>query len=65
MYDLTELILDTLDSADFHDSLNTTDSSIGTWLMDVQTGGFTPADTKSGGVLLCTINLTVSYSKNL
>lgn len=65
MYDLEEIVLDALDSADFHDSLNATDNTIGTWLMDIQTGGLVPADTKSGGVLLCTINLIVSYSKNL
>lgn len=65
MYDLTELVLDTLDSGDFHDSLNAQDSSIGTWLMDVSRSTFRPAKSKTGAVLLCTIDITVSYSKNL
>lgn len=65
MEDLTDLLMDTLDEADFHDQLNTVDNTIGTWLMATNRGEFVPGESKSGAVLLCTLDVTVSYSKDL
>jgi hypothetical protein len=65
MYDLTELVLDSLDSGDFHDVLNTADPTLGTWLMDASRGTFVPATVPSGTVLLCTIDVAISYSIDL
>lgn len=65
MYDLTELIMDALDKGDFHDVLNTADPTLGTWLMDSSRGTFLPAETKSGAALLCTIDVSVTYSLDL
>lgn len=65
MFDLTELVLDVLDEGDFHDTLNTIDNTLGTWIMNASRGTFVPAETKAGAALLCTIDIAVSYSKDL
>lgn len=65
MYDLSELVLDALDEGDFTDALDTQDASIGAYLMDAKRSSFIPADVKGGAVLLCTIDVSISYAKNL
>ncbi len=65
MYDLTELVLDQLDEDDFQDALNQEEDSLGTWILNATRSSFTPAEAKGGAALLCTIDVEVSYSKNL
>ncbi len=65
MSDLTDLILDALDEGDFNDSLNISDNTLGTWLMDASRSDFRPAETKGAAVLLCSIDVAITYSKNL
>lgn len=65
MYDLTDLIIDTLDEGDFTDALNNEDGTLGTWLMNVSRGDWTTVNTKAGAQLTWNIDVTVSYSKEL
>ncbi len=65
MSDLTDLILDGIDEGDYIDSLNTIDPTLGTWLMQATRSNMQPGETKGGAVLLCSIDISVTYSKNL
>lgn len=65
IYDLTDLILDTLDSADFDNRLNEIDPSLGTWILDANRGVWIPIQTSAGVVMSCDINVEVKYSKDL
>lgn len=65
MYDLTDLVLSGLESSDFHDSLNAIDSSLGTWILDVPRAQFSPAESKNGLILLCIVNVGLTYSIDL
>jgi succinate dehydrogenase flavin-adding protein (antitoxin of CptAB toxin-antitoxin module) len=65
MYDLTELVLNALDEGDYDGALNTEDSSIANWIMNATVGRMAPAKSKAGVVLLCRIDLAVSYQMAL
>jgi hypothetical protein len=65
MYDLTELIIDTLDQADQDDALNEIDSSIGTYLLNTTGGDWFEQNTQAGLVIMADINVEVGYSKEL
>lgn len=65
MYDLTDLILDTLDEGDFDNALNESDPTLGTWILDANRGIWEPIQTAAGVVMLCDINVEVKYSKDL
>lgn len=65
MYDLTELILDCFDEGDFTDALNRTDTTLHTWIMNATRSTFLPAEAKAGAILLCNIDVAVTYSKDL
>lgn len=65
MYDLCELVLDMLDEADYRDSLNTVDPTLGTWMMNATRSVPQPGTAKGGAVLIGSIDVSISYSKNL
>jgi hypothetical protein len=64
IYDLTDLILDTLDTADFENQLNELDPTIGTFILTADRGDWLPVETPTGVVQACDINVEVSYSKD-
>lgn len=65
MSDLTDLIIDTLDEADYNGQLHTIDSQINNWILNTSRSDFKPAKAKSGAVLLCQITADVTYSRDL
>lgn len=65
MYDLTELIIDTLDQADNDDTLNEIDDTIGTYLLNTTSGDWFEQNTQGGLVIMADINVEVAYSKEL
>lgn len=65
MYNLTDLIIDQLDNADFDNQLQTIDPSIPTFLLNVTRGDWTTEPTKAGAQLTWNIDVEVSYSKDL
>lgn len=65
MYDLTDLIIDTLDRGDFIGALNTADATIGTFILNATRGDWTVDDSKGGVILTVAINVDVKYSKDL
>lgn len=65
MYDLTDLIIDTINEADFADQLSTIDPTIPTFMMQADRGDWFDTDTQAGVVLVCDVNVEVTYSKDL
>ena len=64
LYDLTDLIIDSLDAADFDNELNIIDPTIQTHMLDATRGDWSMDDFGAGPVLLCDVNVDVKYSKN-
>lgn len=65
MYDLTDLIMDTLDEADFNNTLAEKDRTIGTYMMDADRADWDVVESKGGALLMLVIGVQVSYSKDL
>jgi len=65
MYDLTDLIIDTLDVGDYTGALHTADNSLNTLFLDATRGDWMVAETNSAAVLLCDVNCGIRYSKAL
>jgi hypothetical protein len=65
LYDLTDLILDALDAADFNDSLNELDATITSYILNATRGDWYLANAPAGAALAVDINVEVKYSKNL
>lgn len=65
MYDLTDLILDTLDVGDFTGALTDVDPTLGTWILNATRGDWAVNTSKGGAILMCDINCEVKYSKDL
>jgi hypothetical protein len=63
MYDLTDLIVDTSEHGDYIGQLSTIDPTIQNWMMEVKSARWYIATGKSGALLLCNVNITVSYSR--
>ncbi|WP_427007195.1 hypothetical protein [Pseudarthrobacter sp. H2] len=63
MYDLTDLIVDTTEHGDHINQLSAIDPTIANWIMNVTQVRWFIANGKSGALLLCNINIEVSYSK--
>jgi len=61
MYELTDLILDALDTEDYSGSFN---SDNGTYVLNTQRGDWFDEDTPTGPVLTCEVSVDVSYSKD-
>lgn len=64
MYDLTDLLLDTLDAGDFHGALTQIDSTIGTFILNATRGDWTVVPSNGGSVLVCDVNVEIRYSKD-
>jgi hypothetical protein len=64
MYKLVELTLNTLDTADFTDALNTT-TGLNTYIMQTSKARVAPGETKGGAVLLARIDVSIRYQFNL
>ena len=62
MYELTDLLVDALEQADFD---NTLQSQVGTYILTASRGTWMDVSTQSGVVLQCDIDVDVSYSKEL
>lgn len=65
MYVLTDLILDALDEADFNNSLNEIDQTIGSYMLNATRASWFDSDSQAGPILICDINVEVTYSKDL
>jgi hypothetical protein len=65
MYDLTDLIVDTLQHDDYIQKLSTINPLITNWLLDANRATWRIAAGKIGALLLCEINVMVSYSKDI
>ncbi|MEC5150872.1 hypothetical protein [Cryobacterium sp. GrIS_2_6] len=65
MYDLTDLIIDTTEHSDYIGKLSTIDPLIQNWMMDVTSVRWHIASGKSGSLLLCNMNIDISYSKDV
>jgi hypothetical protein len=65
MYDLTDLILDTLDVGDFTGALNAQDPTIGTYFLNATRGDWFAVEENAGVLLVCDLNVEIKYSKDL
>ena len=64
MYDLTDLIINTLDRGDYVGALENIDPDLGTWMLNATRGDWYVTDTAVGNVLMCDVNIEVKYSKD-
>lgn len=62
MYDLTDLIIDTLEHADFINTLGTADPTIQNLKMEVPQTRWFIAQGKSGGLLIVNVDVQITYS---
>lgn len=65
MYDLTDLIVDTVEHGDYIGQLSTIDPTITNWRMDVKQARWYVATGKIGALLLCNVDIEVTYSKDV
>lgn len=66
MYDLTDLIVDTLQSADFSRQLETIDPTITSFFkLEVNNSDWRVASGKTGGMLFANITCDITYSKDV
>lgn len=65
IYDLTDLILDTLDSGDFNDRLKEIDPTIGSYDLVADRADWDVVDTKGGAQLMLIVGIVVSYVLDL
>jgi hypothetical protein len=65
MYDLTDLIIDTLDVGDATSALHAQDSTLNTYLLAATRGDWYAVAENDGIKLVCDINVAVKYSKLL
>lgn len=62
MYDLVELTLDSLDNADWADTLNTLGVNLDTWFLNATKNEIVIGESKGAAILIGTIDVAVSYS---
>lgn len=65
MYDLTDLVLDCFDESDQGSTLADGIGTIGTYFMNATRGDWKIVPAGNGVILLCDINLEITYSKDL
>lgn len=65
MYDLTDLIVDTAEHADYLGTLSSIDPQIQNWIMVVKQGRWYIANGKAGSLLLCNLDIEITYSKDV
>ena len=63
MYDLTDIILDTLDHGDYQGILTDTDPTLPTWMLNATRSDWIVAPTPAGVMLVCDVNVEVRYLK--
>lgn len=65
MYDLTDLIVNTLQSDDYSGELTSLDPKIQDWMMNVNQATWRIGAGKTGALLLCEIKVAVTYSQDI
>lgn len=65
MYDLTDIIIDSLDEGDFHNVLSTYDATLPSYFLEAQKGDWKVKGSKGGALLQCVVSLHIRYSKLL
>lgn len=65
MYDITDLIVDAIEHGDYIGELSTLDAAIPSWMMNVRDARWTTGKGKAGALLLLSINIDISYSKDI
>lgn len=63
IYDLTDLVIDALDEADFDDSLR--EQVGGSYLLRADRAEWDVVDSKAGALIMLVVTITAEYSKNL
>ena len=63
MYDLTDLVLHTLEHSDYTGELSQIDPAIQSWMLNTTQARWYTGSSKSGPLLLCAFNVEVSYSQ--
>lgn len=63
MYDLTDLIIDSLDAGDGSGALHQADSSLDTLILNATRGDWSYAPAAVGAILLCDVNVSITYSQ--
>lgn len=64
MYKLTDLIIDTLDSADFYGQLDAALPDVGAWILNATRADWFDEDSQEGPILSCDLEVQVKYSKD-
>jgi hypothetical protein len=65
MLDLTDLIIDALDKADYEQNLPDLDLDSQSYVLNADRAEWTFADSSAGAILLFLVNVHVTYSKDL
>lgn len=65
MYDLTDLIVDTVEHGDYVGQLSAIDPAINNWKMEVSQATWQVVTGKIGSFLLCNVNINTTYSKDV
>jgi hypothetical protein len=65
MYDLTDLVIDTLEHGDYIGKLSQIDPTIQTWMMNVPQSRWYVGVGKPGALLLAEITVELTYSKDV
>ena len=65
MYDLTDLLIDAFLMADNQQSLTDSQGLIAITMMDTSLGDWLEVPSSQGSVLICDVNIAITYSKNL
>lgn len=65
MYDLTDLIVNTIEHSDYIGKLSQIDPSIQSWMMEMKSARWYVATGKVGGMLIVNVALEISYSKEV
>ena len=64
MYDLTDLIIDTLDTADYNGEISLDALGVHALILNTTRADWFEADSQAGPLLMCDINVGVEYSKD-
>lgn len=64
MYDITDLVADLIESGDYQGALSGIDPTIQSWMMNFNKANWKVATGKVGAVLLCEMNISVTYSQD-
>lgn len=65
MYDLTDLIVNTVEHNDYIGTLSQIDSTIQNWIMEVKKARWYVGKGKSGALLIVNVDVEITYSKDV